>query len=336
MNETARKLLDAHVAFELRQWRGRTLEKHLRKEVKTFWAWAADTELRAVADARLVRDAARRLVLEIELDDELTATVADIARHLVAHPVNRKTPLKKIVGRDLFDRGVDLVAELDDLRERLIHRTLQSGFYRMLASDLLYRGIKDYLFSDQALLQRIPGVSSLLRKGAGTVNKRLPGLEAQIEKRVRAYLETNLQRTLDRSEAFLLATLTGERIRELAEDVWQAAADRQLALDDVLDDGEIDELAGFALQAWRHLRATDYVRTLVDAGIEHFFELWGDRPLTEVMAQAGIDRAVLEREALTLAPPVLDALHDSGYLEALIRRRLEPFYSSAAAGKILD
>ena len=335
MNETARELLDAHVAFELRQWRGKALERHLAREVGHLWDWAGETPLAAVADAATVRGAARRLVLERSLGEDLAAEVGAIARHLVAHPVNRETTVADVIDRELFDRGADLVADLEDLRERLIRRALHGRLYRMLASDLLYHGIKGFLFSDRALLQRIPGVSSLLRKGAGSVNKRLPGLEAQIERQVRAYLEGNLERTLRHSETFLLGTLTAERIHALADEVWAAAADRTLAADDVLDVDETEALTDFGLAVWERLRASDYVRTLVDAAIDDFYGRWGDRPLTEAAAIVGIGRDTLEREALALAPPVVDALRESGYLEALIRRRLEPCYASKAAARLL-
>lgn len=36
------------------------------------------------------------------------------------------------------------------------------------------------------------------------------------------------------------------------------------------------------------------------------------------------------------AIPVIDVLREEGYVEALIRRRLAPFYKSAAARKILQ
>ncbi len=336
MSDTARTLYEAHLAFELSQWQGKTLDKRLAQEIKTFWTWAKKTRLDALIHVDDVRGAAERLALDMPLPDALATLIGEIASHLIELDINRETRVQDVIDESLFDDGVTLFIELEDLRERLIKRVLDSPVYTALASDVLYQGIKDYIFSDKGAINNIPGVSSLIRGSTSAVNKRMPGLEAQVEKRVRAYIENNTAKTLARSEALLLESLDEARIRAIAAEIWAAIHDAKLSITDVVDHSEVDALVAFGLRVWRELRETEYVGRLVDEGVIAFFDNYGDRPITDVLERVGVTRELLSQEAETPAPPVVEALEETGWLKAFIERRLAPFYESKAFKDALD
>jgi hypothetical protein len=50
----------------------------------------------------------------------------------------------------------------------------------------------------------------------------------------------------------------------------------------------------------------------------------------------GVNQDLVMAEVDGYALPVIDVLREEGYLDALVRRRLTPFYSSAAAKKLLS
>jgi len=335
MNDRQRELFEAHVRFELDRLQGTALEKSIREEIAAFWEWADQTTLQSLTTVERIQDIARRLVVELELPDELADTIGVIAKHLVNLDINRETRIADVLDEDVFDQGVELVVGLRDLREAAVRRTTNSPLYAMLASDLLYHGIRDYLFSDSALLKRLPGVSSLLSKGAGAVSKRMPGIEEQIETRVRGFIESNLSRTIAQSEEFLLRTLTDERVRKLGADIWDDIQHSHLSLADVLDDAEVDDIVVFGMTVWRQLRETEYVTALIDEGIAEFFAEHGEDTIAALLERVGVDRAIIEREALELVPPLLDVAAESGYLEATVRRRLEAFYDSDTTAALL-
>lgn len=335
MSDRLQAVLDAHVAFELRQWRGKTLEKHLAAEASAIWEWASALPLNQLADVERVQAAARRLALELPLPDELAETVAAMARHLLRLPLHRETTVSEVLDQTVYEEGVELTAGLGRAREALIRGAGENPVYAALASELIYHGIKDYLFSDQALLKRIPGVSSLVNAGTSAVNRGAPGLEAQVEKRVRSYIESNLSRTLERSEEFLLEALTPERIRELGDELWGLLADQPLAIDDALADEDIDALVWYGHRLWGQLRETEYVAALVDEGVAHFFALHGDDSAASLLERVGVTEDVLVDEACTLLPPLVEVARETGFLEAFVRRRLEPFYRSKAAAEAI-
>ena len=82
-------------------------------------------------------------------------------------------------------------------------------------------------------------------------------------------------------------------------------------------------------------RKTDYLEYVARAVVSHMFVKYGERPLTELLGDLGVSREVVMAEIDAYAIPVIDVLREEGYVEALVRRRLTPFYKSAAARKIL-
>lgn len=336
MDKQLQALLDAHVAFEVRQWRGKTFDKHLDDEARALWRWLAELPLDQLADIGRTQDAARRLALDLPLSDALAETIAGMVRHLLRLQLNRDTTVSEVLDQAVFEEGVALVASLEQAHVSLIRGASQNPLYTALASELIYNGIRDYLFSDQALLKRVPGLSSLLNAGTDAVNRNAPGLEAQVEKRIRSYIETNLTRTLENSEEFLLEALTEERIRDLGDKLWDVLADRPLAIDRAFTDDGIDALVAFGHRVWGQLRETEYVAALLDEGIAHFFALHGEDSVASLLERLGLTEDTLAGEATTILPPLVEVADETGYLEAFVRRRLEPFYQSKPAADTLE
>ncbi|KEZ78112.1 hypothetical protein [Salinisphaera hydrothermalis] len=340
MPETARpdiadRLFEAHVAHELAAWRGRRGDKRLARLVDAFWDWAERTTLAEVIDCDTVRGAAERLALDLELPDQLAAVIGSIADELVRLDVNRETRVRDVIDQALFDDGVALAVELENLRVRLIQRLLKSPVYTALASDVLYQGIKDYIFSDSGAIRSIPGVSRLIKGSSSAVSRRMPGLEAQVESRVKAYIEANTARTLARTEALLLDSLDGDRLRALADEIWAAMADQPLSIADAVASHELQRLVDYGLQVWRSLRETEYLGVMIDQGVQAYFARHGDDTLAELMGHVGIDRQVVADEVAALAPDLIAGLADTGLLETLVRDQLADFYGSKEFAKAL-
>lgn len=330
LTPTARALFEAHVAFEMDQWHGSAAPERISAAVDAFWSWAQQTPLNSLVSADTVVAAAERLVLDMELPPELAGVIGRIADDLIRLDVNRETRVQDVVDEALFDDGVSLFVELEVLRNRLIQRALDSPVYAALASDVLYQGLKDYIFSDSGAINSIPGVSSLIKGSSSAVSKRLPGLEAQVEKRVRAYIENNTAKTLARSEQLLLDTLDEKRIRAIADEIWANVHDQTLSLDDVVNSEELQKLVDFGLRIWSELRETQYLGDMVNAGVTTYFQRYGNTPIAQLLGHIGVDRELLQQEGDVLAPPVIEGLAENGLLETLVRDRLAPFYRSEA------
>ncbi len=255
MTTTAAELLEAHVAFELTQWRGKTLDKRIKEDISAFWDWAKKLRLDEFSSAAQVTDIAQRLVHEMPLPEGITSVIGTVAKHLIALPVNAETHIADVMDEELYDEGTELIISLRELREQLIKQAVNSPVYGNLVSEILFNGIRDYMTSDSAITQKIPGMSSLISKGAGALSKRMPDLENKL----RSSVDKNLSRTIRQSEKFLNDSLTDTRIRSIAEELWGMIQHSHLSVADVLEEEEIDEIIAYGFKLWLHLRETDYL-----------------------------------------------------------------------------
>lgn len=322
------KMLDAHVAFELAQWTD-NLDAQVASETEAFFAWAKKTPLNKLTTAKRVKDVAKRLVVEMSLPESIAELVAGIAAHLVALPVNRDTKLGDIVSQELLDDSVEQILALSELRDAIIAGSIESPIFTMVVSDILYNGIRDYL---AAGTEKLGAVSGLLGRGAGAIGKRLDG---QVEKRLRSYISANAHNIANQSKTFLQSALTEDRLRELADEVWAAVEHAHLSVSDVLQEEELQGMTAYGQRFWMELRQTDYFQALLNEGIDAFFAKQGKRKISAVLADVGVDEAMIKAEAGQLLPPLIKALIDSDYFEALLRRRLGAFYASDEAKSLL-
>ncbi len=327
MNSQSQALLDAHIAFELKQWRGKALSKTLKHEYKAIWGWAEEVTLDQFSSAEKISDIALRFVSEMSLPEGITGVIGTIAKHLIALPVNRETSVADVIDPELFDEGVELIVSLKHLREELIRQSINSPVYATLVSEILYNGIRDYLGSENIFTQKVPGMGKLLKKGGDALNKRIPN----IEERLRGYIEKNMQRTVEQSEKFLINALNDDRIRHLATEIWDMIQESPLSVADVLGDDEVDEIVKYGFTFWLHLRKTDYLAELIREAIEKVFAEYGEMPLSELLDSVGVSKKLIEKETLIIGPQLVEVLDESGFLEATIRRRFEPFYASKEA-----
>lgn len=69
--------------------------------------------------------------------------------------------------------------------------------------------------------------------------------------------------------------------------------------------------------------------------MDYFFDKYGDIRFGVLLDDAGITHEQQMEETGCFAPYILNTFKESGQLEALIRRRLESFYTSSAAVECL-
>lgn len=324
----AEQLLEAHVAYELSQWRDHGV-LNAQQEVTAFFEWAAKTPLNKLTNADRVKEISYRLVIDMPLPETIAEVIGNIASHLIALPLNQKTQIGEVVDEALYESTIEQILALSELRDAIVAGSIESPLFSMLVSDILYNGIRGYL---TAGTEKLGSVSGLLGKGADAIGKRL---DSQMEPKLRAYIEGNARVIAEQSQAFLQSALTEERIRELGDEIWAAVQRSHLSIAAVIDEEEIQRFANYGQQVWMSLRDTEYVSEMIYAGIDEFFKQYGKKNISDVMVLVGVDADLVLAEAEQLLPELLESLNNTGYLEGLIRRRLTPFYQSDELAALL-
>lgn len=333
---SAEQILKAHIKFELDRLTGKKVDADIASTVDELWDWASGTTLNQLASAEIATDTVMRWVEEWYLPDTVTLLLGSLTKRLIHLPINQHTSLGDLVDDELREAGVELIVDMQRLREMFITQATDSPLYSMLISDVLYSGIRDYVASSSdAMSKKVPGMG-LLSKGASAINKRVPGLEGALEEKLRSFIKSNTKRTIRQSRDFLLEALGPDQIRLLAEEIWANAKDVQLSVGDTLDDEEIDRLISFGLEIWQDLRQSDYIAELIREAIAGIYDSYGEEKLDTVLEHLGLDRGHLRQEATKLGPELLMAAKENGLLERWLDLRLRPFYESKACAKLLD
>lgn len=335
--DIASALLEQHVKHELAALKGAKLKKSVANELDELFALTESVTLNRVSSVEQVMAVIQRIVIDMELDAGLPELAADMATEVLNSAVQAETPLKDIISREQATAFLEEALELRQQREQIIREVMAHPVYQELVSNVVYHGLVNYLYEDNLITKAVPGVGSMMKFGKRMANKAVPGLDETFERRLKAWLSDSLPGLITRSEQFLHKALTDDELRDSVMAAWISLEERSLAdLNDGLGDVQLQEFVVLGYEFWLTFRQTPYFRACALAVVEHLFARYGDQPLGVLLQDIGVTRALVMSEIEAHGLPLVDVLRDEGYLEALLRRRLQPFYKSAAVGKILS
>lgn len=339
MNDRLERLLDAHVQHELARFQGRRLRKAVEEEVDAAFEWTREVRLKDLVTPEQVLGVIRRNVVDLPMSGGVTELAGEMSRKVLASRHNQDATLEDIFARKLFDDMVDKAVGLENVRTRLIHRAIHTSAYAAVISDVVFTLIQEFLQRESNFAQKVPGVSSLMRLGKlgkEAVQKTLPNLEATFERRIREFIQANLERALQHSERFLVEFLDQDRIVELADVVWDSIARVPLAEHfGTIDADDMEDFVVIGIEFWLHFRKTRYFEQIHTELVHAFFEKYGEKEVDVLLEDVGVSRQMVIREVMELLSPGIEKALASGYLERRIRARLSAFYGSKRAAAAL-
>lgn len=328
MDDDLARLLDAHVRHEVDRWRDDTVHDTVAEGVAACFDCLETVTLSTLLPADRAQVWARHVVVHEPLTDALLEEIERAVRAAHESLLEETTPLAEVLPRERYEQLVTSVVGLQRLRREVVGQLTQSTVYAELTSHVLYHGLKNYLLTENAVVRRIPGASSLVRLGQNAVRSATPSLEAGIDRRLLAFVASNVAETVRDSRAFLETTLDDAMLRTIADDIWASNGTRPLGQAAALvEEDSLDGLVLAARDAWLTARSSPAVRLLIDAVVEQFYRTHGDEPVAVLLAGLGITRERVTAALATVAAPLVTVARDGGHLEAYVRRRLEAFYS---------
>lgn len=336
MHPIAAQLLEQHVAFEIDALSGKGLQPFLRAEVRRLFALAETTPLSDFATERRCVGAFRRLLVKARIPASAEAFIVSLV--LCAGEVIEESDvtLGEIIGRDRFLEVVELTANLQDYRSRLIADLCNHPLYSELLSSLVYQALARYLVDDNLISQRVPGVGSMLKLGREVANRAVPGLDERLEKRLRSYIRGYLPSLISASEQFIDRAISDEAFLQRLSGAWRDISAQEVAgLFEGLNPADVERFGDWGGRYWDELRRSEVFALTGEALIAHVYESYGDEPLALLLGDLGISRSLVSSELVAFAPPLAKRLRDCGYLEELLRSRLAPFYASGPVMELL-
>lgn len=324
----AKKILDAHVEFELARWTGDARNEQIADEVAEVFKWLGTVKLNQLFTSAEVVDWCTRYAEQVDLTDELLKMIGAAARSAYVVASKDETRLVDLVPKDGYDTLADAVIDMTELREEITNQITTSEVYSQLMSHVVYQGIKNYLQAENVIARKVPGASTLMKMGQSAINTAAPKLEQAVDKQLTAFVNANIQDNIRESKRYMDKVLDKAVLSAVAGEVWDTNSQATVSqLAGLVPVDAVDDVAVAARQTWLSLRGNEFLTAVLIRVVDDFLKQQGKRKVADILADVGITEALATDVAIDISGPVIDKAVADGYVEARIRARLEPFYS---------
>lgn len=333
----AAALMELHLAHEMALFESDAFLAWLKPELEAQLSLAREMSLNSFVRVDQVKSVIARNVVDNEIPGAVAELAGDAAAQLFSSDMHRNTPLHDIFPAKHFEEFVDKVLELPEQRKNGINHVIELPVYKDLISGVLYQAIMRYIYEENVLSKKVPGVASMLKFGKQMLDKTAPNLDGAVEENVRNYIAKNLVFILKESKAFLENSLTEEDIKTSTMELWDVLEDKTMSeFQQGMDSIDLSEFVVLGYEFWKMFRTSTYFRESYELVVDYFFQIYGESPLGTLLDEFMVTSDLMMREAEVFAPQVLTTLKENGQIEQFLRRRLESFYFSKPALDCLD
>lgn len=330
----AQRLLDAQIEFVLAELSGERLAQVIARDVDDVFAFAETVTMNDIADPDAVRAAGHTLldaVVGSKVVADLVGALAEAFYDLAASDDYR---LGDVVEREPVSALIEKVLSMRQLQDRLLDRFTESPLVASVASRFVTKIIADFLQQNRARAEKVPGMSSLLSLGSSAANR---VRSSTVDQFLGDAAGKGAQYALRRTNNTVRELIADAPLHDAAMEMWDLHADEPIgALRGYLSKADLRELAVLVHDLVLSARDTDYAVHVLDAGVDVFFDRYGDEHVATVLAGLGIERDTLVADLQRMLPPVIETALADGWLAEQVRTRLEPFFTSAAVATILQ
>ncbi|MBH0780284.1 hypothetical protein [Nocardia bovistercoris] len=333
--EIAERLLDAQVEFLLAEVSGARFAEVIARDVDAVIGVADTLVVREVVGIEQAKQTVRTVVDLIGGSPVFADTAGVFANSIYDHIAdNDEYTLGDVVEREPVEALLAKIFGMHQAQERMLNRLTESPLVATVAAKFVDKLIDDFMSANRERAEKIPGVSSLMSIGQSAANR---------ARKVAA--DNTFVGDLAGKGALFALKRTNNAIREMLRDApvhsaamefWDLHADEPVSgLREYLTRKDLEELVLLVYEIAVTTREKEYFGLLLDECVEVFFQKYGDLSLAAMLPELGLTEADIAGEILRYGPAIIEGAKRDGVLAALIRERLEPFYTSAAVLSIL-
>jgi hypothetical protein len=330
--DRALRLLEAQIKFVQAQLGPDRFARLVETEIDHALSAAGELVLERLVSRDQIKATARKYVTTMEVQGSIPELTGEIAARVYGHRAQDENRIGEVVETEHIEALAAKLLELPLVRERLS----ESPLAITLVSWWLYRIAIDVVVRNREVAERVPGVSSLLAAGGQIVGTVAPSARLDLDLRIRELAERGARFLLHRARA-PGGSLHESPVYDAVIDLLREQADEPMSsFRQYLSQDDLEDLLVSGYEFWLAFRGTDYLHSLLDEGVDFFFDKYGDFTLRELLEEFGIERDDLVEDALRFAPPIIQVLSENGMLAAFLRRRLEPFFLSDEVLALLE
>lgn len=331
----ADRLLDAQVAFHLDRLSGPQLTATVTRFAEDLVTATEPHPIGDLVDRENVVRVVTRLLVQVP-GSPAAGAVVELATQVLYDGPAASFPLGDLAEREQVERLLDELIALSPVLEGGLERLTASPLVGTVASRFMGRIVGEVLQANKAVADRVPGLGSLMSFGTSAASKVMGAADKQFEGLIGDTVGKGGAYAVGRLNRIIIETVRDPTTREAVLQVWDQIAEEPAAgLSRSVTQEQLAGLVDAAHDLAVTATAGEPARELVDAMVEAFLERFGGYSPAELLDELELDRADVVAEVARLAPPVVDALRESGELERIIRAQLAPFYDSAEVRSLL-
>ncbi|EKF74528.1 hypothetical protein A11A3_07875 [Alcanivorax hongdengensis A-11-3] len=321
--EIAERLLDGLLDHLCERLTPAQLEGVITQELDYLLAQSDRFSLSQLVSVEQVQTTARKYAVQMDISGAIPELVGDMVERFYDHGIQGQRQIGEVLDESAVEAFLDKLLEIPLsqhgvawLGRNPVLLAVLAGGAQMGVKTVLHQSLPAPLRAQ--LLKRLP-----------------PRWLASLELRLQEWLLRRTEQLL--SDPYLYRDDNLEELRDLVLVAWQDFAQRPVAeLRELISSEDIQELFVIVFEYWRELRHSDYFNSLLDTGVQAFFDKYGDSTPGELLAELGISREMMLDDALRFAPPILAVLQREGLVREWLRRQLGPYFASESALAILE
>jgi hypothetical protein len=323
--ENAQRLLDAQVAFLVAELSGERFAAVVAEEVDHALANAAQLTLDQVVTREQIQAVVRKYMALMQIHGSIPELMGEIAERVYVHPANDHNRIGEVLAQKHVAAVTGKLLAMSGLRQRLFDQLAENPLAVSWLSWLLYRTASDM----RERVEQLPGVALLLGGVLDAVERVAPAAGGELDLRLRELADRGARILLGHAERASAGAAEQTPLFDAVMDLYDDQAGQPVSVfRRFVSRDDLEDLLVIGYELWLDLRETEYLRALVDEGIDFFFDKYGPFTLRDLLEEMGIRREDLVEEALRFGPPVIEVLRENGMLAAALHRRLEPFFFS--------
>lgn len=330
------KLLAAHIEYELSSWKGDKLKANLQNEIESLYDAIVDIPLKEFVDKNYLVESAKAYLQSRQIQKELEDISLKISESTYQTIQNSKDPLTSLLTKNIFEDSMNMGLSMTELRKDVVHNIINSPVYTKMISSVLYNAIAEFIGGENSITKNVPVASSLFKLGQDFLGN-IPGMQANIEKNVTSFIQANLQNSLKQSEKLLNQELDAKTSKELTDELWNFISKKKVSdLQHYANKKDIAKIISIAKSELEFIQTSPLLIQILEGHIDVIQNQYKDKKISEILALYKIEKKDITENAVKILEKYISIPEVQTHIQKRITLRLEGFYKSNQAQKILD
>lgn len=322
----AQQLLDAQVQFWLQELTAEKLEPLLQQELPFIYEKFGQIPLREAVSEDKVKATAQRYAVEMEIEGGIPELFGEIANIIYEHPNNEITQLGDILTDELAEDFLNKVFEPNSLLDQAVNNIRGSAPFRELIADIVFNVIKGYAL-EQNQIAKLPPIANGMQRLRDWMNDRAPGISENVNSLGKQLSRAGVDQSIRMVDDMLDNDLYRDTALNSVLDVWDEIKRWKISnFQRYFSELDLQELMVLGYEFWLEFRHTEYLQSCINAGVQFFFDKYGEDTLHDVLADLGVNQQMVVSEIINYAPDLAQLLLKHEIAEPLVRRHLQRFY----------